>query len=76
MSQVAMPLQHKIPKTTAQRGTKNVRQRSSGNKTQISVLASGNAVGQAIPPMVIFPGKNFNYELSDGETFYGMSDSG
>ena len=50
-----------------QRGTKKVRQRLSGNKTQISVLACGNAVGQAIPPMVIFAGKNFNYELSDGE---------
>ena len=36
-------------------------------------------MGQAIPPMIIFAGKNFNYELSDGEvpgTFYGMSDSG
>ena len=73
-----MPLQHKMPKTIAQRGTKKVRQRSSGNKTQISILACGNAVGQAIPPMVIFAGKNFNYELSDGEvpgTFYGMSRS-
>ena len=74
-----MPLQHKWPKTVAQRGTKKVRQRSSGDKTQISVLACGNGVGQAIPPMVIFAGKNFNYELSDGEvpgTFYGMSESG
>ena len=74
-----MPLQHKMPKTITQRGTKKVRQRSSGNKTQISILACGNAVGQAIPPVVIFAGKNFNYELSDGEvqgTFYGMSDSG
>ena len=52
-----MPLQHKMPKTIAQRGTKKVRQRSSGNKTQISVLACGNAVGQVIPPMVIFAGK-------------------
>ena len=74
-----MPLQHKMPKTVAQRGTKKVRQRPLSNKTQFSVLACGNGVCQAIPPMVIFAGKNFNYELSDGEvpgTFYGMSESG
>ena len=35
------------------------------NKTHISILACGNAVCQAIPPMDIFAGKNFNYELSD-----------
>ena len=49
-----MPLEHKMPKTVAQKGSKKVRQRSSGNKAQISVLACGSATGQAIPPMVIF----------------------
>ena len=32
---------------------------------------------KSLPPMVIFAGKNFNYELSDGEvpgTFFGISD--
>ena len=38
-----MPLNHKMPKTVAQRGTKKVWQHSSGNKTQISILACGNA---------------------------------
>ena len=68
-----------MPKTVAQKGMKKVRQRSSGNKAQISILACGSATGQAIPPMVIFSGKNFNYDLSEGEvpeTLYGMSDSG
>ena len=52
-----MPLQHKMPKTVAHRGTKKVCQRPSGDKTQISVLACGNGVGQAIPLMVIFARK-------------------
>ena len=38
-----MPLNRKMPKTVAQRGTKKVWQHSSGNKTQISILACGNA---------------------------------
>ena len=74
-----MPLEHKMPNTVAQKGAKKVRQRSSWNKAQISVLACGNATGQAIPPRVIFSGKNFNYDLAEGEvpgTFYGMSDTG
>ena len=74
-----MPLEHKMPKTFAQKGTKKVRQRSSGNKTHITILGCANAAGQALPPMVVFSGKNFNHALSEGEvpaTLYGMSDSG
>jgi hypothetical protein len=74
-----MPLEHKLPRTVSPKGVKKVRQVTSGNKTQITVLACGNAIGQAIPPMVIFSGKRFNHELSVGEvpgTLYGMSDSG
>ena len=85
-----MPLEHKLPKTIAAKGTKKVRQRSSGNKTQknskknlkktqIIVLACASAAGVAMPPMVVFAGKNFNHALSEGEiptTLYGMCDSG
>ena len=74
-----MPLEHKMPKTVAQKGTKKVRQHSSGNKTQITILGCANAAGQALPPMVVFSGKNSNHALSEGEvpaTHYGMSDSG
>ena len=52
-----MPLEHKMPRTVAQKGTKKVRQRSSGNKTQITILGCASAAGQAIPPMVVFSGK-------------------
>ena len=62
-----MPLEHKLPRTVSPKGVKKVRQVTSGNKTQITVLACGNAIGQSIPPMVIFSGKRFNHELSVGE---------
>ena len=74
-----MPLEHKLSRTVSPKGVKKVRQLTSGNKTQITVLACGNAIGQALPPMVIFAGKRFNHELSVREvpgTLYGMADSG
>ena len=74
-----MPLEHKQPKTLALKGTKKVRQCTSSNKMQTTVLGRVSATGQVIPPMVVFSGKNFNHTLSEGEvpgTFYGMSDSG
>jgi len=43
------------------------------------VLACENAVGQEMPPMVIFDGKNHNYLWMIGEVpgmFYGMSNKG
>ena len=74
-----MPLEHKLPRVISIKGTKKVRQVSSGNKTQITILGCCNATGQAIPPMVVFSGKRFNHDLSEGEvpgTLYGMADSG
>ena len=74
-----MPLEHKLPRVVSAKGTKKVRQISSGNKAQITVLGCGSATGQVIPPMVVFSGKKFNHELTVGEvpgTLYGMSDSG
>ena len=43
------------------------------------MIGCGNAVGQSIPPMVIFEGKYLNHEWTVGEipgTLYGMSDKG
>ena len=74
-----MPLEHKQPCVISLKGSKKVRQVSSGNKTQITVLGCCSATGQAMPPMVVFSGKRFNHDLSEGEipgTLYGMSDSG
>ncbi len=74
-----MPLEHKLPCIISQKGAKKNRQITSGNKTQISILACANAIGQALPPMVIFTGKRFNHKLSVGEvpgTLYSTSESG
>jgi len=68
-----------MPKVIAAKGTKKVRQCSSGSKTQITILACASASGQAILPMVVFAGKHFNSNLARGEvpaTLHGMSSSG
>ena len=68
-----------MSKVITLKGAKKVRQISSGNKTQITVLGCVNAAGQTIPPMVVFSRKRFYHALSEGEvpgTLYGMSDSG
>ncbi|XP_065894490.1 mucin-3B-like isoform X1 [Dysidea avara] len=74
-----IPLEYKLPRIVAAKGTKKVRQCTSGTKTQITILACANAAGQTIPPMVVFSGKHFNSALAKGEvpaTLYGMSPSG
>ena len=74
-----IPLEYKLPRIVAAKGTKKVRQCTSGTKTQITILACANAAGQTIPPMVVFSGKHFNSALVKGEvpaTLYGMSPSG
>ena len=62
-----MPLEHKLPRVISIKGTKKVRQVSSGTKTQITILGCCSATGQAIPPMVVFSGKTFNHDLCEGE---------
>ena len=72
-----MPLEFKITKVIAAKGTKKVQQRSSGSKLKITNLAC--ASGQTLPPMGVFAGKNLNSVLVRGEvpaTLYGMSPSG
>ena len=79
MDETGMPLDHKQPKRIAPKGMRKVHGVSSGNKSQITVVACGNAAGQMIPPMVIFKGEKFNHEWSVGEapdTLYGMSENG
>ena len=79
MDESGMPLDHKPPKVVVPKGTKKVHCRTSGNKSQITILACGNAAGNMIPPMVIFDGKRLNPEWTKGEvpnTLYGMSEKG
>ena len=52
-----------------------------GKKEQITVICCGNAVGQSIPPMVVFEGKYLNHQWTEGKMsgthiYYGMSNKG
>lgn len=60
VDETGMPLEHSAPNVIAKKGVKKVRYRSTGNKAQITVVGCVNAVGNAIPPMVIYAAKSFN----------------
>ena len=52
---------------------------SSGNKSQVTVVGCINAIGQALPPFIIFNAKNLNLDWTNGEvpgTMYGVSENG
>ena len=79
MGELGMPLDHRQPKHIVPKGPKKVHGSSSGNKTQITILACTNAVGTMLPPMVIFKSEQLNYEWTRGKvpnTEYGMSPQG
>ena len=79
MDETGMPLDPKSVKCVFARGVKNPVSLSSGNKSQITVVACVSAAGYCIPPMVVWDRKHLSDELIDGEvpgTFYGFSDNG
>ena len=79
MDESGIPLDPRTPKIVTKRGEKKVRYRVSGKKEQITVLGCVNAIGQSIPPMIIFEGIYLNHQWTAGEvpsTYYGMSDKG
>lgn len=79
MDESGIPVDPRCPNVIAKRGQKKVRYRVSGKKEQITIIACINAVGQSIPPMVIFNRKYLNHLWTKGEvpgTFYGMSEKG
>ena len=77
IDETGMPLDHRPPKIVTKKGQKKVRYRTSGNKSQITVIGCVSASGHAIPPFVIFDSKSLNKEWTKGEvngtTYYGMS---
>ena len=80
VDETGMPLDHRPPKiVTVAKRTKKERSRTSGNKSQITVIACVSAVGHVIPPFVIFDSKGLNYQWTKGEvvgTRYGLSTTG
>jgi hypothetical protein len=60
-------------------GQKHPYKVTSGDKSQLTVLACASASGNCIPPMVIFDRKTLKLEMTHGEvpgTFYGLSQNG
>ena len=79
MDETGIPLDHRSPRVLAKKGSKKVRYCSTGNKSQVTVVGCINAVGQALPPFVVFDAKNLNMQWCVDEvpgTTYGLSDNG
>ena len=79
MNETGVPLDPRPPKVIAAKGQKKVRYRSSGNKSQITVVGCGSATGQAIPPFIIFAAKQLNEPWTRDEVSgsrFAVSDSG
>ena len=79
MDETGMPLDHKPPKVIAHKKMRKVHSHIFGNKSQITVVACGNAAGNMIPPMIISAGQRFNTDWTEGEvpgTMYAMSNKG
>lgn len=79
MDEGGIPLDPRPPNIVTRRGQKKVRYRVSGKKEQITVIGCVNAIGNSIPPMIIFEGKYLNHLWTRHEvpgTYYGMPGKG
>ena len=66
-------------KVITQKGQKKVRVRTTGDKSQITVVGCASASGQVIPPYIIFDTATLNVAWTEGEvpgTTYGLSKKG
>ena len=79
VDETGVPFDYKVPNVVAKVGSKKIRYRQSGRKGQVTVVAFASAVGQAIPPMIIFDAQNLNHAWTKDEvpgTRYGLNDKG
>lgn len=79
MDESGVPLDPRPPNIVTKRGQKRVRYRVSGKKEQIAVIGCVKAIGNSIPPMIIFEGKYLNHLWTHHEipgTYYNMSGKG
>lgn len=56
---------HKSPKVLAKKGAKRVHQRGKEHGENVSIVGCVNAIGNALPPVVIFKGKRIDEEWRD-----------
>lgn len=77
--ETGIPLNPRCMKVIDQVGSKNPSHVTSGDKSQLTVMACTCAAGYFIPPMIIFDRKRFVDAWADGEvpgTLYGLSQNG
>ena len=77
--ETGFPLDHKTGKVVTRRGQKHTYTITSGNKTQITVMACVSAAGYALLPMIIFDRKGLNPDWTEGEVpgaRYSLNESG
>ena len=77
--EIGMPLLHKPPKVMSHVGQKHPYAITSGDKSNIIILACASATGHYIPSMVFFDRKHLQPETTAGEvlgTFGGLSEKG
>ncbi|KAJ8019287.1 hypothetical protein HOLleu_42202 [Holothuria leucospilota] len=68
------PLAGKCERVLAEKGSKNVYNLSTSDKSQITVLAVCSADGFYVPPMLIFPAIRFKYDSLLGRSSNGWID--
>jgi len=58
-----MALDHRSPYVATRKGQRKVRYCASGNKSQITIVACINAIGQTMPLFIIFDAKNLEHGM-------------
>lgn len=56
---------HKQPKVLAQKGARRVHNVAPEHEENVSIVACGNALGAAVPPMILFKGSRMKPEYAD-----------
>ena len=82
MDETGMVLEHKPSKILARRGSKHLHSRTSGNRELITVIATVNPAGEALPPHMVVKGKTkrvlegFDTQSAPAGTNMSASNSG
>ena len=79
MDETGIPLEPRPPKVIARKDQNKVQYRTSGTKSQITVIGCGSVTGQSLLPFIIFTAKQINPRWRTDEvpgTRYAVSDNG
>jgi len=74
-----MPLNHRTPRVVTQKSQSKVKVRTTGDKSQITIVRCASAIRQVLPPYAIFDTATLNIVWTEGKvpgTTYGLSKKG